>query len=116
MALGLGARGGADDDAGEPAEGRQAGALALGDLALIEGLGVARDDRPHHRMVGLEGLQQPKALLAGAPGAAGHLAEQLEGALGGARIAIGKAEIGIDDADQRHVRESCGPWRPAACR
>ena len=38
MAFGLGARGGADDDAGEPAEGRQAGPLALGDLALVEGL------------------------------------------------------------------------------
>ena len=56
-------------------------------------------------MVGLEGLQQAEALLAGAAGAAGHLAEQLEGALGGARIAIGQAEIGIDDADQRHVGE-----------
>ena len=29
--------------------------------------------------------------------------QQLEGALGRARIAIGKAEIGVDDADQRHV-------------
>ena len=105
MALRLGPRRGADDDAGEPAEGRQRGALALGDLALVEGFGVARDDRLHHRMVGLVGLQQAAALLAGAPGAARHLAEQLEGALGGARVAIGEAEIGIDDADQRHVRE-----------
>ena len=79
--------------------------FALGDLALVEGLGVARHDRPHDRMVGLEGLQKAEALLAGAPGAAGDLAQELEGALGGARVAIGEAEIGIDDADQRHVGE-----------
>ena len=31
--------------------------------------------------------------------------QQLERPLGRARIAIGEAEIGVDDADQRHVRE-----------
>ena len=77
----------------------------LGDLLLVEALGIAGDDGAHHRMVGLVGLQQAEALLAGAPGPAGHLAQQLEGALGGARIAIGEAEIGVDHADQRHVRE-----------
>jgi hypothetical protein len=56
-------------------------------------------------MVGLEGLQQAEALLSGTAGAAGHLAEQLERALGGARIAVGQAEIGVDDADQGHVGE-----------
>jgi hypothetical protein len=56
-------------------------------------------------MVRLIGLQQADALLAGAAGAAGDLAEQLEGALGRARIAVGQAEIGIDHADQRHVRK-----------
>ena len=103
MRFRVGARLRADDDAGKPAERRQMRRLALGDLLLVEALGIAGDDRPHHRMVRLEGLQQAEALLAGAPGPAGHLAEQLEGALGGARIAIGEAEIGIDDADQRHV-------------
>jgi hypothetical protein len=48
---------------------------------------------------------RPRLLLAGAPGPAGHLAEQLKGALGGARIAVGEPEIGIDHADQRHQRE-----------
>jgi hypothetical protein len=56
-------------------------------------------------MFRLEGLDQAEALLAGAAGAAGDLAEQLECAFGGARIAIGEAEIGIDHADQRHVRK-----------
>ena len=56
-------------------------------------------------MVRLVGLQQADALPAGAPCPPGHLAQQLERALGGARIAIGEAEIGIDHADQRHVGE-----------
>ena len=56
-------------------------------------------------MIGLEGLQQAEALLAGAAGPAGDLAQELEGTLGGARVAVGETEIGIDDADQRHVRE-----------
>ncbi len=86
-------------------KGGSAGFLPLGDLALVEALGVARDDRAHDRMVGLVGLQQAEALLAGAAGAAGDLAQELEGALGGARVAVGEAEIGVDHADQRHVGE-----------
>ena len=43
------------------------------------------------------------ALLA--PGAADHLVEQLPGALGGARITVGQAEIRIDHADQVEPRE-----------
>ena len=39
------------------------------------------------------------------PGAADHLVEQLKRPLGGARIAIAQAEIGIDDADQIEPRE-----------
>ena len=35
-----------------------------------------------------------------AAGAADHLMQQLERTLGGARIAVAKAEIGVDDADQ----------------
>ena len=43
------------------------------------------------------------ALLA--PGAADHLMQQLERALGRARIAVAQAEVGIDDADQIELRE-----------
>ena len=38
-----------------------------------------------------------------ASGAAGHLGEQLEGALGGAEIGHAEADIGGDDADQGDV-------------
>ena len=46
---------------------------------------------------------RPGPLLA--PGAAGDLVEQLEGALGGAQVAAAEAEIGVDHADQREVGE-----------
>mgnify|MGYP001057600984 CR=1 FL=1 len=47
-------------------------------------------------MLRLIGLQQPMALEAGAASPARHLRQQLESAFGRTRIAIGKAEIGID--------------------
>ena len=40
-----------------------------------------------------------------AAGAADDLMQQLERALGGARVAVAEAEIGIDDADQIELRE-----------
>ncbi len=43
------------------------------------------------------------ALLAA--GAADHLMQKLERALGGARIAVGEAEIGIDDSDEIELGE-----------
>ncbi len=51
------------------------------------------------------GLQIAAADAGIAPGAADHLVEKLEGALGGARIAVGEAEIGVDHADQIEHRE-----------
>ena len=50
-------------------------------------------------------LQIAEAAARLAAGAADHLMQQLEGALGGARIAVAEAEIGIDDADQIELRE-----------
>jgi hypothetical protein len=54
----------------------------------------------------LVGLQQAKAAALLAPGAAYHLMEQLERALDGARVAVGQAEIGVDDADQIELGDS----------
>lgn len=59
----------------------------------------------HHRVLRLVGLQQAVTLQSRSSGTAGHLRKQLERPLRRARIAIGKAEIGIDDADERHQRE-----------
>ena len=56
-------------------------------------------------MIGLVGLQKAVAAAGFAAGAAGDLVQQLEGALGGARVAVVEAEIGIDDADQVELGE-----------
>ena len=87
---------GRNDQRRETAEGRQAGALAHGDLLLVELLRVAREQRRDHRMLRLKGLDQRAAGLVAAPGAPGHLIEQLKGALGRARIAAAKPKIRVD--------------------
>ena len=51
------------------------------------------------------GLDEHAAGLVAAAGAAGDLLDLLEAALGGAKIAAGEAEVGIDHADQRQVGE-----------
>ena len=85
------ALGRADDEARQPPKRRIAGRLAQRDLARIERLAVAQDQRLHHRMLGLMRLQQSDAAALLAAGAADHLMQHLEGALGGARIAVAEA-------------------------
>src|SRR5262245_1629806 len=89
-----------DDEARHPSEWRVARALAQLDLVVIEGFAVAGDQRTHHRMFRLMGLQVTEAPTLLSTGASDHLVQQLECALGGAWIAITKPEIGIDDPDQ----------------
>ena len=50
-------------------------------------------------------LQEADALAFLAAGATDDLMQKLERALGGARIAVGEAKIGVDDADQIELRE-----------
>ena len=56
-------------------------------------------------MLGLVRLQKSVAGAGFAAGAADHLVQELKGALGRARVAVGEAEIGIDDADEVEHRE-----------
>ena len=56
-------------------------------------------------MLGLVRLQIADAAAGLAAGAADDLMQELERALGRARIAVGEAEIGVDDADQIELRE-----------
>ena len=56
-------------------------------------------------MLRLPGLDQRAARPVAAPGAARHLIEQLERALGGARIAAAEAQICVHHADEREMRE-----------
>ena len=51
------------------------------------------------------GLDEHAAGLVAAAGAAGDLLDLLEAALGGAEVAAGEAEVGVDHADQRQVGE-----------
>ena len=74
-------------------------------LGGVEAVGVAGDQGGDHRRVGLVGLDQDAARLVAAAGAAGDLRDLLEAALGGAQVAAGKAEVGIDHADQGEVGE-----------
>jgi len=94
-----------DDEACEPAERRIGAALARFDLGVIKGFAVGRDQRAHHRMLGLMRLQIAVTDTGIAAGAPDHLMQKLERALGGAGIAVAQAEIGIDDADQIELRE-----------
>ena len=61
-------------------------------------------------------LQKTDAASFLASRAADHLVQQLERALGRARIGIAEAEVRIDDADKGQFRENDGPSRQAACR
>ena len=56
-------------------------------------------------MLGHIGLDQAAARNRLAAGAPRHLIEQLEGALGGARVGLREAEIAVDHADQRQPRK-----------
>ncbi len=103
MVFGVGPVVGGNDQRRKPSVGRQRATLAFLDFAGVERLRVAADYGPHHRVVRLIGLEKAKALAPGSPGAARHLIEQLEGALGGARIAIGEPQIGVHHPNQRHV-------------
>ena len=57
------------------------------------------------RMKRRERLHEHLALDVAAPGAAGDLREQLEGALARAEIRLMQRKIGVNDADERDVRE-----------
>ena len=97
--------GAGNEQARQPAERRIAGLLAHLDLGRVERLAVLRDQGAHHRMLGLVRLQITVAAPLLAAGAADHLMQQLERALGRARIAVRKSEIGVDNADQIELGE-----------
>ena len=90
--------------ASRPNGGRPPTPPLLG-LLPVEPLGVARDERGDDRMLGLPGLQQRMAGALAPPGPPGRLAQELEGALGGARIGVGEADVGVDHADEGEQRE-----------
>src|SRR4029453_3797324 len=89
-----------DDKARHPSKWRVAGALPLLDLTVVEGLAVAQDQSPYHRVFRLMGLQIADAATLLPTGSANHLVQQLERALGGARIAVAEPQSGVDGSHQ----------------
>ena len=83
----------------QPSERRQAALLAHLELVRVEGLAVLSHHRLHHRMGRMVGLEERPAGFAGPPRPAGHLGQDLEGLLGGARVAMRQPQIGIEHPD-----------------
>ena len=89
----------------KPAERRVAEAPAIQQLERGKGRVVVSGGRADRVMIGEVGLQDAAPAHIATPRPAEHLGEQLEGALGGARV--GKVEQGVrvHHADQGHARK-----------
>ena len=74
-------------------------------LGFEKPVAVAGGERFHDGLVRHPGLDQHAALVLGAAGPAADLVQQLIGPLGGAQIAAGEPEIGVDDPDQGQHRK-----------
>jgi hypothetical protein len=75
----------------------------VGQLGGHEAVAIIGNQCLHHRMLGRMGLHQGAAGPVLAAGAARHLVEQLEGALGRAQVAAIQTQVGIDHGDQGEV-------------
>jgi hypothetical protein len=76
-------------------------------LALVEGRVVLAAGELDAVVIGIERLDDGFARLLAAAGAPGHLCQQLERPLGGAKVGEPEADVGRDHADQRHRGKSC---------
>ena len=94
-----------NDQRRQPSERRHQGVLAQGDFVGEEILPRARDQRPHHGVLGHMGLDEAAPALDFAARPARHLVEKLERALGRARIALGEAEVAVHHAHQGQIGE-----------
>ena len=74
-------------------------------LALVERRVVLPAGELDAVVIGIERLDDRLARLLAAAGAAGHLRQQLKRPLGGAEVGHAEADVGRDDADQRHARK-----------
>ena len=72
-------------------------------LLLVERLVILRGGHANRVMIRIDGLDQHDARQIAAARASGHLREQLERALGGAKIRQAQSDIRRHHAHQRHV-------------
>src|SRR6476646_4275253 len=89
-----------DNQPCQPPKWRIARALALFNFVLVEGLAVAGDKRAHDRMFWLVGLQVAETPSLLTPCSSNHLMQQLKSTLRRTGVAVAKAKIRVDDADQ----------------
>src|SRR4029077_14078747 len=94
-----------DDDVGERSEGRIGHDAAKVEVALEKRRKVLFDSVLDRVVLGIKSLDQDAAGEIAAPGTAGDLREELEGAFGGAEVRHVEGAIGADDADQRNPVE-----------
>ena len=94
-----------DPDERAARERRVAELAPIGELPLEEGVDVVACRQRDRRVLGVPGLHEDPPGHVAAAGAPRDLDEELEGAL--ARPEVGDAErrVGVDDADERHVRQ-----------
>ena len=95
----------AEDQPGEPAVGRQAELLAVGELLGRETLEIVAGGEADGGGVGLEALDDRAPRVRAAAGAARDLRDELEGPLGRAEVGEGEGGVGADHADEAHIRE-----------
>ena len=95
----------AEDDVYQPRRGGIRRIVAPLELARDEADVVVRHGAAHSVMAGHPRLDDHVPALRAAAGAAGDLAQQLEGALRGAEVGEIDADVGIDHTHQRDVRE-----------
>ena len=100
--IGIGRR---EDQCRQAAEGRPIAGLALFGLQGQKTVAVALNQRLHHRMVGVVGLDQDPAGSLGPARTAGNLVQQMIGSLAGAQVAALQAQVGVDHAYQSQQRE-----------
>jgi hypothetical protein len=75
------------------------------DLEFPETVEVVMPGKLNGGMMRGEALDEDLALDIATAGAAGHLREELERALAGAKVRQMQGEVGVDDADERDIRE-----------
>jgi len=101
---------------GSPAAERRIGVFSRTSISANRTLPSLRESAPASPDGRAGAFAESHSPVRLAAGTADDLMQQLKRALGGAWIAIGKDEIGINDADQIELPGNGAPWRRAACR
>lgn len=92
---------GADDDRGKAPKGRRTRAAALLGLCIVKAVPISLYECRDYRMRWIACLNEDLTRLFSTPGAARSLGDLLECPFGSPQVAAFKAEVSIDDSNQR---------------